>query len=168
MISISKKYCFPICLIFVYSCFFLSNQTAFSQANTSKAVSLNIPRYYKEIYQALLDSGKATIYAIEFDKNSNKILPQSEPQIRELSILLMTYKKIKIFIVAHTNNDLDIEKSIHISQKQAESIRDELGDNYLTDINRISPKGLGYLAPITEQKTELGKKLNRRIEIVLQ
>lgn len=154
--------------IFVFLMLISFSNNAFSQVENQAAPSLNIPKYYKELYQTLIDSGKVVLYAIEFDSLSKKILPQSEPQIREISKLLNTYKKLKLFIVVHTHKDLDLEKAITLSQKRAEAIRDELGDNYLSDINRIAAKGLGYFAPLTEQKTNQGKKINERVELVLQ
>jgi len=127
-----------------------------------------IPKTYKELQTELNTNGKVILYDIQFENNKAKLLSNSEPQIKEISRLLNAYKKIKVYIVVHTDNTLELDKALELSQEQAEAIRNELGDNYLVNIFQIIPKGVGPLSPLTSNTFEEGKKINRRVELVLQ
>lgn len=138
---------------------------AFSQSTESKPA---IPKNYKELQTELNTNGKVVFYNIQFENNKARLLNSAEPQIKEISRLLNAYKKMKVYIVVHTDNTLELEKALELSQQQAEAIRNELGDNYLVNIFQIIPKGVGPLSPLTSNIFEEGKILNRRVELVLQ
>jgi len=130
-------------------------------------IKLPIPIPYKELQTKLYADGKVILKDIQFDAN-NKLLPASEPQIKEISRMLNAYKKMKVYIVVHTDNSCPLDECIEISESNATQITNLLANDYLVNSSQIIPKGLGSLSPVTTNQTEEGRKQNRRVELVLQ
>jgi OmpA-OmpF porin, OOP family len=138
-----------------------------SLAAQNENTKLLIPVPYKELQSKLYSEGKVLLNTIEFDSDNN-LLNTSEPQIKEISRLLNGNKKMKIYIVVHTNNNCLPEKCLELSQQRAEKVVEWLGRDYMVSWNQMTAKGIGAFCPVTTNITEEGKKLNERVEIVLQ
>ena len=134
----------------------------FSQTST-----VVLPKTYKEIDLAMKTYGKIELPNIQFEKGKKRLLTSSEPQIKEISRYLAAYKN-KVYIVVHSDNSMPLEESISLCEDRAIAIRDELGSNYLININLIEVKGVGQLCPISTNNTESGRQINNRVELVLQ
>jgi outer membrane protein OmpA-like peptidoglycan-associated protein len=136
-------------------------------AHAQNEIKLPIPIPYKELQTKLYADGKVVLKDIQFDAK-NKLLPTSEPQIKEISRLLNAYKKMKVLIVVHTDNSCPLEECIEISQSNAEQVTNALGNDYMVNSWQMTAKGVGFMSPLATNQTEEGKKLNRRVELVLQ
>ncbi|NIX14434.1 MAG: DUF4892 domain-containing protein [Candidatus Dadabacteria bacterium] len=116
--------------------------------------------------KAILESGSVSIYGIYFDFDKANIKPESEKSLSEIAKLLTSNPPLNVFIVGHTDNKGSFDYNINLSQKRAEAVVTKLTDSYGIDGSRITPKGVGMLAPKTSNSTQDGRAKNRRVELV--
>ena len=103
---------------------------------------------------------------VQFEKNKDKLLRSSIPQINELAAYLMENKEIEAEIIGHTDADGDAEANRILSQKRAEAVRQYLIRNGV-EANRVKATGKGEAEPVTDNSTAEGRAMNRRVEVKL-
>jgi outer membrane protein OmpA-like peptidoglycan-associated protein len=103
---------------------------------------------------------------VQFEKNKDKLLRSSIPQINELAAYLMENKEIEAEIIGHTDADGDAEANRILSQKRAEAVRQYLIRNGV-EANRVKATGKGESEPVTDNSTAEGRAMNRRVEVKL-
>ncbi|MFM2038460.1 MAG: hypothetical protein RL432_1399 [Bacteroidota bacterium] len=103
---------------------------------------------------------------VQFEKNKDKLLASSIPQLNELAAYLMENKQIDAEIIGHTDSDGDAEANRILSQKRAEAVRQYLIENGVEAI-RVKATGKGESEPVTENNTAEGRAMNRRVEVKL-
>ena len=59
------------------------------------------------------------------------------------------------------------EYNMWLSQRRAETVRKYMVDQIGIDANRIIDLWVGELNPVSENDTEQGRQLNRRVEIAI-
>lgn len=112
----------------------------------------------------LLETGSFTTNEILFDSGKATIKPSSTKIIDEIGNVLKSNPKIKISITGHTDSDGDDKKNLQLSEQRAMAVKTELVRNFELNEDNIQVIGLGESQPISNNKTEEGKKLNRRVE----
>lgn len=112
------------------------------------------------------NSGSVSVYGIYFDFDKATIKPESEKSLSEIAKLLKNEPTLNLYIVGHTDNKGSLDYNLNLSQKRAEAVVKELAGSYGIESSRITPKGLGLLAPKASNKTEQGRSKNRRVELV--
>ena len=110
--------------------------------------------------------GHIAIYGIHFDTNKTDIKPESKPALDEIAKLLKEKPDLKIFVVGHTDSKGEIQYNMDLSHKRAKAVRDALVNQYGINIDRLGAMGVGLFAPVATNKTEAGRALNRRVELV--
>ena len=120
------------------------------------------------IEEALAENGKIALYGIYFDVNKAVVKPESEPAIKEIADYLTKNPKSSIFIVGHTDNTGDYAKNIKLSKDRAAAIKTSLVTKYKIATTRLFADGVGPLAPVSTNANEEGRKMNRRVEVVLK
>lgn len=112
--------------------------------------------------------GFVTLHGLLFETDSSEIMPASEPVLEEIAKLLGEYTGVDLFVVGHTDNTGRYEYNMSLSQRRAESVIRVLVDQYRISETRLFPVGIGPVAPVATNKTEEGRSMNRRVELVLQ
>ncbi len=110
--------------------------------------------------------GHASVYGIYFDVDSDAIKPESKPSLKAIADMLKTNSGLKVYVVGHTDMTGSIEHNMDLSLRRAKSVVKALVDRYGIPANRLQARGIGPLAPVGTNRTEEGKKLNRRVELV--
>jgi outer membrane protein OmpA-like peptidoglycan-associated protein len=110
--------------------------------------------------------GRVVLYGIYFDFDKSDLKPESDPTLKEISKLLSDNPKLKLYVVGHTDNVGDFSYNMKLSQSRADAVVKVLVSKYNADKNRLTPAGVGPLAPVTTNDTEEGKAKNRRVELV--
>jgi outer membrane protein OmpA-like peptidoglycan-associated protein len=110
--------------------------------------------------------GRVALYGIYFDFDKSEIKPESDPTLKEIAKLLSENPKLKLYVVGHTDNVGDFSYNMKLSQSRAKAVVDALVKDYGISVKRLTAKGVGPLSPVSTNKTEEGKKLNRRVELV--
>jgi outer membrane protein OmpA-like peptidoglycan-associated protein len=103
---------------------------------------------------------------VQFEKNKDKLLASSIPQLNELVAYLLQNKQVSAEIIGHTDADGDAEANRILSQKRAEAVRQYLIQNGI-QAWRVKATGKGESEPLTENKTAEGRAMNRRVEVKL-
>lgn len=114
--------------------------------------------------RALESSGKVSIQ-VNFATDAAEILPDSEPQIQQVTQLLKADQDLQLSVEGHTDDSGSAAHNQTLSQARAESVRNRLvGAGIAAD--RLAAKGLGQSQPLAENSTEDGRRTNRRVELV--
>lgn len=111
-------------------------------------------------------TGHVAIYGIYFDTDSHTIKPESEPTLKAIADMLKADNSLKVFVVGHTDMTGSLEHNMELSQKRAESVMKALINKYEIEATRLDARGVGPLSPVSTNKTEEGRKQNRRVELV--
>lgn len=131
-----------------------------------KAGDINKP-YQIEVYiEKIKAGGNVTLKNIFFDTNKYNLLP---PSIKELEILtgfLNDNPTVEIEIQGHTDNVGDDKLNEKLSFNRANAVYEYLIKNKI-NAKRLTFKGFGANKPIADNKTELGRKNNRRTSFVI-
>ena len=120
----------------------------------------------EKIAKEIMSSGSVSIYGIYFDFDIADLKPESEPTIAEIAKFLNEQPDLKVFIVGHTDNQGSLEYNINLSKQRAKSVVNRLIEDYGIESSRLTPEGLGFLAPVASNRTEEGRAKNRRVELV--
>jgi outer membrane protein OmpA-like peptidoglycan-associated protein len=110
--------------------------------------------------------GRVALYGIYFDFDKSDVKPESDPTLKEISKLLSENPKLDLYIVGHTDNVGDYNYNMKLSESRADAVVKTLVSKYNVDKNRLTPAGVGPLAPVTTNDTEEGRAKNRRVELI--
>lgn len=106
-------------------------------------------------------------YELLFATGSDKLLGTDWPILAAVSEVLKTSPSAKLEIAGHTDSTGDAAKNKDLSARRAAAVKQTLVTRYGGDAARISTKGWGSEQPVEDSKTDAGRALNRRVEIVL-
>lgn len=115
----------------------------------------------------LIETGTFTTNEILFDTNKATIKSSSASTLSELGKALTDNPKVKVSITGHTDSDGKDSDNQRLSEQRAESVKNYLNKNFSIETNRMATSGKGESNPISDNKTEEGKKQNRRVEFNL-
>ncbi len=118
--------------------------------------------------KAIAETGKVTLYGIQFDFNQATIKPESEPVLKEVGSLLQKQADLKLRIQGHTDNVGKPAYNLDLSKQRAESVKTYLVSNFKVDAARLTTEGFGDTKPIAKNDTEQGRAQNRRVELAKQ
>ena len=101
-----------------------------------------------------------------FDIGSANLKPGSEEQIGRVSSVLTQYTDTSIMIVGHTDITGSAELNQLLSENRATNVKLAIVKQGVHP-SRIKTAGLGASAPIADNSTEEGRRLNRRVVITI-
>jgi OmpA-OmpF porin, OOP family len=107
---------------------------------------------------------------IQFDTNSAVIKADSIPildnAVASITREFAAFPNIKIEVAGHTDNVGKASANEQLSQSRAQAVLDYLVSKGV-DGNRLTAKGYGATKPIADNKTEIARATNRRIEFTV-
>ncbi len=101
-----------------------------------------------------------------FDSGQSTLKPEAYKSIKEVIKLLNAYPKNKVSIEGHTDSVGSASYNLKLSEKRASSVYTYLV-NAGVDSKRLAIVGHGESNPVASNNTEEGKRLNRRVEIII-
>ncbi len=110
-------------------------------------------------------SGHVALYGIQFDHDRATFKPESQSTIDEIAKVLMADTGMKLYIVGHTDDVGALEYNNDLSKRRAASVVEALVAAGVA-ASRLTPIGIGPVAPIGSNESEAGRALNRRVELV--
>ncbi|QPC42796.1 DUF4892 domain-containing protein [Kaustia mangrovi] len=119
-----------------------------------------------EMERDLAAQGRVAVYGILFDFDKDTIRPESKAQLQEIARLLKESPDLQVFIVGHTDGKGGYEYNLDLSERRARAVVKALGAEYGVAAERLTPVGVGMVAPVATNRTEDGRARNRRVEIV--
>lgn len=113
-------------------------------------------------------TGHIAIYGVYFDTGSAVIKSDSSTTLAEIQKLLTNRPSLKLLVVGHTDNKGEYDYNMGLSGRRASSVAKALTEQYGIDGARLRSAGVGYLAPVSSNDMEEGRRKNRRVELVKQ
>lgn len=114
----------------------------------------------------ITSKGRVAVYGILFDFDKDTMRADAKPQLDEIAKLLKGQPSLKVLIVGHTDAKGAFDYNRSLSERRATSIVGALVRDYGIDRARLTPMGVGMAAPVSTNRTEQGRSLNRRVELV--
>ncbi len=103
---------------------------------------------------------------ILFATNSSILQTESKININKLAVILKKYPDTNILVTGHTDFDGTLQYNQTLSEQRAKSVSDYAKEQAI-NISRLSVIGLGETEPVASNETDVGKRLNRRVEIAI-
>jgi outer membrane protein OmpA-like peptidoglycan-associated protein len=116
--------------------------------------------------RALREEGRVALHAILFDFDEATLRPESAPQLEEIAALLARRPELRLFVVGHTDAEGALDYNLDLSRRRAAAVVEALASGHGVARERLSPHGVGPLAPLARNDDEAGRAKNRRVELV--
>lgn len=101
-----------------------------------------------------------------FDFNSSSLNNENKNKIEEISKAINNIENdISIKVIGHTDNIGTKEYNKKLSEQRAKNVVEEFGRNITKQNISYFSQGNGFDTPISTNETEIGRALNRRVEI---
>ena len=115
--------------------------------------------------QQINQSGRVSVYGINFDTGKSTIRPDSEPALNEVVKLLQANSSWAMVVAGHTDNVGTAAVNLTLSRARAQSVISWLSVHGVAAA-RLVPAGFGDTRPIAENNDEEGRQKNRRVDLV--
>lgn len=119
---------------------------------------------------AQLDTvGRAILSNLDFATSSAVLVVEDQPvaSLTELARYLNADADRIVALVGHTDSTGGTEANMNLSKRRAGAVLERLVSAYDVDRRQLTAEGAGYLAPIATNRTEAGREMNRRVEVVM-
>ena len=128
-------------------------------------------RLLKQLNQVLetKDSDRGLIVSMPdvlFDTGQYTLKPAARERLARISGIVLAYPDLKLEVEGHTDSTGSHEFNQRLSEKRAASVRDYLVDANVP-VNNVMARGLAETDPVADNKTAAGRKLNRRVEMIV-
>ncbi|MFZ1789426.1 MAG: OmpA family protein [Saprospiraceae bacterium] len=101
-----------------------------------------------------------------FDFDSYALKSTTKDNLAKLASSLSEYKDTNVNILGHTDNEGESTYNQKLSVDRSQSVMSFLTSSGVSS-SRLKSLGYGEIDPVATNKTEEGRQLNRRVEIVL-
>ncbi|KPM50030.1 OmpA family protein [Jiulongibacter sediminis] len=103
---------------------------------------------------------------VYFFTGKAEISNSSYRELNKLLEMMLANPEMKIRVDGHTDNQGDPELNMDLSERRAQAVRKYLIDGGVEE-ERIEYKGWGETKPLTQNRNEIERQKNRRVEIVI-
>ena len=104
---------------------------------------------------------------VKFALNSSQLVDSYEQDIRDAADFLKQHPDMNAVIAGHTDSTGTDEYNQWLSERRAEAVRNRLVDGYGVDPQRLQVAGYGESQPMATNGTADGRRLNRRVDMVI-
>ncbi len=112
----------------------------------------------------LEDFGRARVYGINFDSDSDHIKDESKPTLDKIVSMLRAKADWKMTIEGHTDSTSTPQHNQGLSERRAVSVKNYLQTSGV-DGSRLTAIGYGQSKPVADNASPLGRAQNRRVEL---
>ena len=119
-----------------------------------------------ELSAGLVQDGRVIVNAILFEFDRADILPESAEALETVATLLQQGSDLKLMVVGHTDGVGSFDYNLRLSVERAQAVVAWLNTRHGIDASRLRAAGAGPMSPVTTNRTESGRALNRRVELV--
>ena len=115
-------------------------------------------------FDQLIEDGLAVpINNLFFNTGKSDLLPYSIPELRRVAEIIKS-KKLSVEIAGHTDNVGEDDMNQRLSEQRAQAVKDFLVGEGCSP-QKLKTIGYGSTRPVASNKTEEGRKQNRRVEL---
>jgi outer membrane protein OmpA-like peptidoglycan-associated protein len=119
----------------------------------------------EQLTKDLEESGRARVYGINFDTDSDRIKDESRPTLDQIASLLKLKPEWKMTIEGHTDARGGEEYNQGLSARRANAVKLYLQTAGI-DAARLQATGYGFSRPVAPNDNPLGRAQNRRVELI--
>ena len=101
-----------------------------------------------------------------FATNQYNLKPGARESLARIAGIILAYPDLRLEIEGHTDSTGTEEYNQVLSEKRAGTVRDYLVDKGV-GIDTVIARGLGESDPVASNDTSAGRKLNRRVELIV-
>jgi outer membrane protein OmpA-like peptidoglycan-associated protein len=101
-----------------------------------------------------------------FDFNKYTLKPEARERLARISGIVLAYPDLKLDIEGHTDSIGSDDYNQTLSEKRADAVRGYLISSGVTP-DHVSAAGLGKADPVGDNSTAAGRKLNRRVDMIV-
>jgi outer membrane protein OmpA-like peptidoglycan-associated protein len=101
-----------------------------------------------------------------FDFNKYTLKPEARERLARISGIVLAYPDLKLQIEGYTDSIGSEEYNQTLSEKRAEAVRDYIVGSGVS-MNNVAAQGMGKADPVADNSTAAGRKLNRRVEMIV-
>src|SRR3989441_11412655 len=128
-------------------------------------------RLLKQLNQVLetRDTDRGLIVSMPdvlFDSGQYTLKPVARERLARISGIVLAYPELKMEVEGHSDSIGGDNFNQSLSEKRAATVRDYLLDSGVPMSNVVA-RGFGKLRPIAANNTATGRKLNRRVEMIV-
>jgi len=134
-------------------------------------------KMYTEV-QGFFDKDEAEVYkqgnqlvirmrGIRFPVGQAVIMPENYGLLSKVQKAVRTFGNPTVVIEGHTDSTGSAATNDLLSQQRAESVKEYLVANQTLAASKISAVGFGSNRPLASNKTQQGRAINRRIDIII-
>src|SRR5579859_584792 len=135
--------------------------TTVKEKQMEQVMTADAEGWAKQINQ----SGRVSLYGINFDTAKATIRPDSEPVLNQLVKLLRDNPTWAFVVAGHTDNVGSQASNLTLSRQRAQSVISWLSGHGVEG-TRLVAAGFGDARPIAENTDEEGRQKNRRVDLV--
>lgn len=130
------------------------------QFQAGVSIHFNLPYKRKKVERIIIDN-------LNFYPDSEILLPASIVILEKIASEIQKMKFLRIEVIGHAASTGKSQAELDLSEKRARTVLLKLMEN--SNINNFNSKyyGRGSTEPIGDNNTEEGRRLNRRVEILL-
>jgi outer membrane protein OmpA-like peptidoglycan-associated protein len=115
------------------------------------------------------DSARGLIVSMPdvlFDFNKYTLKPEARERLARVSGIVLAYPDLHLQVEGYTDSIGSDEYNQELSEKRAATVRDYLVSSGVS-INNVVAQGFGKADPVADNSTAAGRKLNRRVDLVV-
>jgi outer membrane protein OmpA-like peptidoglycan-associated protein len=101
-----------------------------------------------------------------FDVGQYTLKPAARERLARISGILLAYPEVRLEVEGHTDDVGSDRFNQRLSEKRAATVRDYLVDAGVP-ISNVIARGFGKTRPIADNGSAAGRKLNRRVEMIV-
>ena len=101
-----------------------------------------------------------------FDSGQYTLKSAARERLARISGIVLAYPELRLEVEGHTDSIGGDEFNQRLSEKRANSVRDYLVDSGIS-MDGIIARGFGKTQPVADNATSEGRKLNRRVEMIV-
>jgi outer membrane protein OmpA-like peptidoglycan-associated protein len=101
-----------------------------------------------------------------FDFNKYTLKPEARERLAKISGIVLAYPDLKLAVEGYTDSIGTDDYNQTLSEKRADGVRGYLVSSGVVP-DHVSAVGLGKSNPVADNSTTAGRKLNRRVEMVV-
>ncbi|HTW32619.1 MAG TPA: OmpA family protein [Candidatus Sulfotelmatobacter sp.] len=101
-----------------------------------------------------------------FDFNKYTLKPEARERLAKISGIVLAYPDLKLQVEGFTDSIGSDEYNLELSEKRADSVRAYLISNGVSP-DHVTAQGFGKSNPVADNDTAEGRKLNRRVDMIV-
>jgi len=120
-----------------------------------------------DLAQELETNGRFVLSDLAFQTGSAQLGEETFGTLDDLASYLLANPERTVALVGHTDSVGSLDGNIALSKRRAGSVLERLVTAYDVPRRQLDAQGMGYLAPLATNLNDVGREMNRRVEVII-